>query len=205
MLLALALHLNVAIMPAPDYRGSLIDRVIEETGQRVSAGDSVTALHSLEAFRHEVADSSRLMYETGLVHRLLGNNNRAEPLFIGATSSDPNLAAAWYDLGEIYLIRGELEDAMVAFSNASDLTEEHPSGWAGPYRMAEVAGLQNDAVRFEQSLEQAIERGFPLSDVIAGDENWGSFFEERDLGDVLMRIISVYGFPSVLESWQLDQ
>ena len=204
MLVALALQLNVAIIPAPDYRGSLIDRVIEETERSIAAGNALNALHRLEAFRREVADSPKLMYETGLIHRLLGNNGRAEPLLVEATSGDPNLAAAWYDLGEIYLIQRELSDAMVAFSNASDLTEEHPSGWAGPYRMAEVAGLQNDAVIFEQSLEQAIDRGFPLSDVIAGDENWGSFFEDRDLGDVLMRVISVYGFPSVLESWQLD-
>jgi tetratricopeptide (TPR) repeat protein len=205
VLLAFSFYFNIAIMPAPSYRDSLIDRVIGEAEQRIAAGDAVSALNRLEAFRYEVTDSSRLMYETGLVHRILGNNNSSEPLFIAATVGDPTLAAAWYDLGEIYLIGGKLEDAMVVFSNAANLTEEHPNGWAGPYRMAEVAGLLGDVVRFEQSLEQAIDRGFPLSDVIAGDENWGSFFEDRNLEDVMMRIISVYGFSSVLDSWQLDQ
>jgi tetratricopeptide (TPR) repeat protein len=204
MLLTISLSF-LAIMPAPSYRDSLIDRAIEEAEQRIAAGDGATALSGLKAFRYEVADSPNLMYETGLAHRLLGDNESAAPLLIEATREDPALAAAWYDLGEIYLTEGQLEEAMVAFSSASNLTEDHPNGWAGPYRMAEVAGLLNDAVKFEQSLEQAIDRGFPLSDVIAGDENWGSFFDDRDLGDVLMRIISVYGFPSVLDSWQLDQ
>jgi len=202
MLLAAALHLNLGIMPSPSYRDSLVERAIDDAEQLIASGEAVTALKRLEAFREEVADSSILIYETGLIHRFLGNNDKAVPLFISATRENPTLAAAWYDLGEIYLYESELQDALLAFSNAASLTEDHPNGWAGPYRMAEVAGLQSDVVLFEQSLEQAIDRGFPLPDVIAGDANWGSFLNDRDVGDVLMRIISVYGFSTVLESWQ---
>ena len=113
---------------------------------------------------------------------------------------DGSLAAAWYDLGELQLMKNALEPAKESFQRATVLTADHPQGWAGPYRLAEVAGFQKDAIAFEHHLEEAFRRGFSMSRTIRGDPRWAVFMQQEALAAVLVKLATLYGEEAVLDS-----
>ncbi|MEE2750065.1 MAG: hypothetical protein VX519_01435 [Myxococcota bacterium] len=187
-------------VPAPDYRLELLARVELETHRLLESGKPQQALEHIQTFRKQVTDEPRLAYEESLVLRHLGRTADATQLLETTLSLDRTLAAAWYDLGELQLMDDKLETAKTSFQQAADLTVEHPQGWAGPYRLAEVAGFQNNPAEFEQHLEEALRRGFSMSRTIQGDPRWAAFMQQEALAVILIRLATVYGEESVLES-----
>jgi len=185
---------------APDYRLELLDRVERETQRLLESGKPEQALEHIQTFRKQVTDEPRLAYEESLVLRHLGRAQDALELLEITLSQDKTLAAAWYDLGELQLIDDKLEAAKSSFQHAADLTVEHPQGWAGPYRLAEVAGFQNNPADFGQHLEEALRRGFSMARTIQGDPRWTGFMQQEELAMILIRLATVYGEESVLES-----
>ena len=185
---------------APDYRLELLDRVERETHRLLESGKPEQALEHIQTFRKEVTDEPRIAYEESLVLRHLGRTQEAFKLLETTLAKDNTLAAAWYDLGELQLMDDKLETAKSSFQHAADLTAEHPQGWAGPYRLAEVAGFQNNPADFEQHLEEALRRGFSMSRTIQGDPRWTGFMQQEALAMILIRLATVYGEESVLES-----
>ena len=187
-------------VPAPDYRAELLSRVELETHRLLESGQAELALTHIQTFRKEVTDEPRLAYEESLVLRHMGRSQEALKLLEYTLSEDDTQAAAWYDLGELQLIGDDLEAAKAAFQKATELTEDHPQGWAGPYRLAEVAGFQKDADSFEQHLEEALRRGFSMSRTIQGDARWIQFMQQEALARILLRLATVYGEEAVIES-----
>lgn len=191
----------LAELPAPDYRAALLDRVEHETDRLLENGEPEQALAHIREFRAEVADDPRLAYEEALVLRHLDRTREAEKLLTVVLQGDPTLAAAWYDLGEIHLSKNRLDKARDAFTQATVLTADHPQGWAGPYRLAEIAGFQEDPEAFEGHLQVALRRGFSFQRTVAGDPRWGAFLEIPALATILRQLMTVVGEEEVLESW----
>jgi len=190
-----------AELPPPDYRASLLDRIEHETDRLLENGEPEQALAHIRSFRSHLTDDPRLAYEEALVLRHLERPNQSVKLLKVALEGNPKLAAAWYDLGEIRLVQGKLDDAEAAFVKASALTESHPHGWAGPYRLAEIAGFRGSAEAFEHQLEEALRRGFSFQRTVLGDSRWAGFMQNPKLASILRRLTTVYGEESVLKSW----
>ena len=191
-----------AEVPPPDYRTALLERIEHETDRLLENGEPEQALAHVHRFRTQVTDDPRLAYEEALVLRHLERPKRAAKLLNEAIEGDPELAAAWYDLGEIRLIQGKLDEAQAAFVQATVLTEFHPHGWAGPYRLAEIAAFRGEADDFERQLEEALRRGFSFQRTVSGDARWAEFMKNPELASILRRLTTVYGEESVLESWR---
>jgi len=203
MLLALLVSLSAAQaeLPAPDYREVLVAAAESEADALIAAGELEAALALVERFRAEVADHPRLVYEEGLVRRLSGDSDAALELLEASVASDPTLAHAWYDLGEVRLQRGDEGGAAEAFERASEMSEQHPQGWAGPFRLAELAGRRGDAAGFERWLKEALRRGFTFR-VVVQDPTWKGFLSTPGLSEILRRMATVYGNEEVIRTWE---
>jgi tetratricopeptide (TPR) repeat protein len=195
----------LAEVPAPDYRAALLDRIEQETDRLLENGEPEQALAHIREFRAEVADDPRLAYEEALVLRHLDRTREAEKLLTVVLHGDPSLAAAWYDLGEIHLSKNALEEAEKAFQQAATLTADHPQGWAGPYRLAEIAGFRGDPEAFAGHLQEALRRGFSFQRTVAADPRWGAFLKNPALAAVLRQLTTVVGEEEVLESWSITE
>ncbi|HJN76445.1 MAG TPA: tetratricopeptide repeat protein [Myxococcota bacterium] len=200
-MIALWVGLASAELPPPDYREQLLAAVEGEADARIAEGDLDGALDLVQRFRKHVTEDARLVYEEGLVRRLQGDTEEAEALYAKALEMDPSLGFAWYDLGELHLASGDLDAAELAFARATALTAEHPNGWAGPFRQAELAGRRGDALAFDQHLKVALSRGFVFR-TVAGDPTWTAFLRDPVLGDVMTRLMTVYGEEQLLKEWK---
>ena len=172
-----------------------------EADARIAEGDLEGALDLVQRFRRHVTEDARLVYEEGLVRRLQGETAQAEALYSQALEMDPGLAFAWYDLGELHLEAGDLAAADEAFARATALTEDHPQGWAGPFRQAELAGRRGDTEAFSEHLRVALSRGFVFR-TVAGDPTWTGFLRDPVLGEVMTRLMTVYGEEALLRDWR---
>ena len=190
-----------AELPPPDYRDALLSAAEAEADLRIAEGDLDGAHDLVTRFRERVEDDARLVYELGLIARLRGDAALSERLVRQALEMDPELGFAWYDLGELLLLDGDLREAQLAFERAAALTADHPNGWAGPFRLAELAGLQGDVEAFDRELKVAVSRGFQFKTVV-GDPTWTGFLEDPALGEVLERLIVVYGEEHILPGWR---
>ena len=195
------LSLVHAELPPPDYRDQVLAQVEATADQLLAEGHAPQALELIRAFRDQVEDDPRLVYEEGLALRLLGEDKEAERRLRQAVEQDPSLFYAWYDLGELELARGELALAEEAFQHASAGSEDHPNGWAGPFRLAELAGRRGDPIGFDEHLREAVHRGFRFA-TVTQDPTWTGFLRDPALGEVLRRHLVVYGEEQLLEHWQ---
>lgn len=191
----------LAELPPPDYRAALLADVEAEADRLLNAGQAEAAREMVHAFREEVADDARLVYEEGLILNLLGDPKRAESLYREALERDQTLAAAWYDLGGLLLLRGEDEEAEEALERASALTVEHPAGWAAPLQLALIAARRQDADGMERALREALRRGLRFTD-IAGHPEWTAILRDPTLGPVLSGLVTVYGEGRLLDAWR---
>lgn len=185
----------------PDYAESLAIAAEAEADQLLADGRLEEALTLVRAFRASVLEHPRIAYEEALILRHMDRADEAADLLLEVTTEHPDMAAPWYDLGEIYLSRGRMAEARAAFQEATRRTEEHPLGWAGPYRLAEVAAFEEDPQAFEAALREALRRGFSFSRTVGGDPRWAGFLAHPALGPILRQIVTVYGEEAVLETW----
>jgi len=145
-----------------------------------------------------VADDPGVLYELAFSLNRQGRGERAEKAYLRVTVLEPGNAAAWYDLGELWLEKGDLDGAQDAFSKATSLRPEH---WVGPFRLAEVAGRKGDVETFERWLKAALRNGFTPS-LVVQDPTWKGFFRDASLGDVIRRLITVYGDETLLDAFR---
>ncbi len=153
-------------------------------------------------FRTRVSDHPRLVYEEGLLLRHQGELTASRERLALAVAQDPSLGFAWYDLGEVTLLLGEREPAREAFTRALVGTEEHPSGWVVPLKLAEMAAQEQDTDDWDRWLRECFRRGFSLAlvpDNPAWADQWRAHLAHPRLGDVLRRLATVYGEESALE------
>ena len=195
------LGLARAELPPPDYREQVLAEIEAAADALLAQGQAEEALVLVQEVREHVEDDPRLIYEEGLALRLLSRPEEAEERLREAVEADPGLFYAWYDLGELELARGDLDAAELAFQRASEGSEEHPNGWAGPFRLAELAGRRGDPLAFDEHLREAVHRGFRFADVTR-DPTWTGFLRDPVLGEVLKRHLVVYGEEHLLEHWQ---
>lgn len=203
----------LSAVPLPDYREDLararwyeVNAVLEDAcryeplQRAVACSERVDeAIALARSFQQHVFPDAGLAYLVALAERYKGREDAAERGFRQALELDAHYDAAWHDLGELLLLRGDLDGADQAFAEVTDLLTQGPNAWVGPWRQAEVAAHQRDAPRFEGHLKEAIRRGFRFR-TIAGLPNWREFYADPVLRVSIRKLVTVYSEPSVLDT-----
>lgn len=201
-----------AEIPLPSYRDELVDQRWEEVNGLLTEGCAVDrypvmckegtvdrAIAHAEAFQRSVVRAASLEYLAGLANRYGGRDDEAIRRYQAAIALDANRADAWYDLGEIWMSRGDTAEARRAFEQVRTLRSEGELAWFGPWRLAEVSALEHDPVGLELNIKDALRKGFSFRQ-IAGQENWRGFYADPALTDTLDKLLTVYADPGVRES-----
>jgi tetratricopeptide (TPR) repeat protein len=194
----LALAPVLADQAPPDYGRVLAREASARLEELNLQGRYADAVAWGGTFQDQVIEAAEIEYEIAYAWNALGEQGRAERHYRGAIERDPAYAAAWYDLGELLLIAGELSEAEEAFAQAAALRPDH---WAGPFRLAEVAARRGDAARFEEQLRLALASGFSFR-VVVGDANWLGYYRDPALRDVIRRLVTVYSDERLLDAFQ---
>jgi tetratricopeptide (TPR) repeat protein len=185
----------------PDYRAELAARVTEELERLNVEGRHKEAIRRGEAFGEDLFPAATVAYEVAFAYNRLGRVRPALRTYEAALSLDPGYAAAWYDLGELRLARGELDLAESCFSRSSALRPDH---WAGPFRLADLAARRRDSTAFEENFREALRRGFdPLG--IVGDATWRDHARDPVIAPVFARLVTVYGNEELLRMFEVPR
>ena len=116
-------------------------RVVPPTKQAVEPGSPGAAA------------AARRHYDLG---RTLNDNSAAEENhYRAAVSLDPTFAPAYYNLGILYLTRGDMERAIWAHTRFSALT---PEGHEGPFLLGVDHQMRGDLAAAEQAYRRALGR-----------------------------------------------
>lgn len=208
------LGLALAAMPLPDYGAELaksrwydVDRVLtngcrfdpEATAIACDEGTTSLAREMATEFQRVVRPDAGLTYLVALAHRYDGDNGEAIQNYQRSIALDPTYEAAWYDLGEVWLIQGDYDKAAEAFEQVATLRAVGDAAWLGPWRRAEVAAHQHQAEPFETWMREALERGFSFRQ-IEGQPQWKGFYADPALRDSVEKLITVYGTPDTLDT-----
>jgi len=161
--------------------------------------DSVVS--RIDAFSRAVVRDAGLEYLAGLAYRYDGQEGRARRRYQAAVELDPTYDAAWYDLGELHLLAGRLDQSEAAFEKVAELAVNGDKAWVGPWRLAEVAAARGDAEGFETHIKEALAEGFSFRDV-AGLPNWKAFYADPRLRDTMDKLLTVYATQEVRESFR---
>jgi tetratricopeptide (TPR) repeat protein len=200
LLLLCLLPLRADVQP-PDYGLALAREEAIRLESLNEQGRYPEVVKLGEAFQDDLLESAQVEYEIAFAWNALGEGDRARRHFRRALELDPGDAAAWYDLGEVYLREGSLDEAGEAFARAAALRPEH---WAGPFRLAEIAARRGEAEAFEAHLRTALRNGFSFR-VVVGDSNWLTYYRTPALRDVLKRLVTVYSDERLLEAFEQEE
>ncbi|TNE91331.1 MAG: tetratricopeptide repeat protein [Deltaproteobacteria bacterium] len=198
MLLLLA-SLAFAELPLPSYEDELSRIAEREISRLMERGEVDEALAVAARFRTHVTDTAHVAYLEGLIHNRSGSLDAAEAAYRRSLRLRQDLPEAWYDLGEILLVKGEYAEAAECFSQSSALYPSGPESWRSPLREAEAAGHLRHPEDFERHLKRALERGFSFRE-IEGLPQWQTFYADPLLKDPLTKLVTVYGRPETLHS-----
>ena len=215
MFLLILSQLAHAEMPLPTYSDWLGQAKWYEVNAQLEANcrfstmasavicEDLPALEALieetESFQKHVLRDAGLEYLVGLSWRYQGNAARARAKYLAAVALDPDYSAPWSDLGELYIVAGEYDDANRAFAEVTRLVADGPNAWIGPWRQAEVAAHRQDPEAFEQHMHQALKRGFSFRQ-IEGLPNWKAFYADPAMRDSIEKMITVYGSTAIIDS-----
>jgi tetratricopeptide (TPR) repeat protein len=189
--------LSATAAPAlPDYRVVLGANLAESVAGLNEAGRYREAIKRAGKMQRAVGRLAAVSYEAGYAHYRLGEYEVALRHYDAALAQDPQMSSAAYDRGEIRLITGERDMALVDFQMVVHLRPKH---WAGHFRLAHIAGLTGDPIRFEEHLMDALHFGFEL-EVVMTDPAWGSFVPDDQLRPVLRKVVALYG-NAQLSTW----
>ena len=195
----LLLPLAFAETPLPSFEDELSREVEARVEALFAAGKPEEALAASRRFRESITDTPHLAYLDGLVLNRAGRLDEAEAAYRRSIAQSALLPEAWYDLGELLLVRGAFVEAGEAFAHATRLYPVGREAWRSPLRQAEVAGYLRQPEAMEAHLKVALARGFSFRD-IEGVAHWQQFYADPLLRDALRKLLTVYSTPDTLES-----
>ena len=76
------------------------------------------ALQQILLIKPAARDNPRLYFDLGLTYMALGEEQKAEQVYLKAIQLDQNYAPAWNNLGQVYMVRGSYSQAEQAFKKA---------------------------------------------------------------------------------------
>ena len=197
--LLLFLSTSQAEIPLPSYIDDVTSRTWIQVNHRIELGEYKEAIELARRFQRQVTEDAGLEYLIGDAWRRQGEDRKAKKYYLRAVSLDPDLTAAWYDLGEVQLVGGDYEAAKQSFTEVDRLLPAGQRGWLGPWRLAEIAAHQQDPAVFETNMKEAIRRGFSFR-TIEGLPNWQAFYGDPVMRDSIEKMVTVYGEPSTLDT-----
>ncbi len=191
-ILQLVLTSALAETPLPSYEDQVIREKWYEVNELLEAGLPAEAEAKATAFQEQVTPDGGLEYLVGLSWRIRDDGAAAEKHYRRALELNPNLQEAWSDLGELLLIRGELQESEKCYREVSRLVPAGRFGWLGPQRLAEIAAHRHDPEEFDVWMHEALRRGFSIYS-IAGLPNWQGFYADPAMHDTVAKFVTVYG------------
>ena len=81
-------------------------------------GEPGLALQQILLIKPAARDNPRLYFDLGLTYMALGEEQKAEQVYLKAIQLDQNYAPAWNNLGQVYMVRGSYSQAEQAFKKA---------------------------------------------------------------------------------------
>jgi tetratricopeptide (TPR) repeat protein len=181
--------------PLPDYRAAVLATAAAHAAALNAAGRYPDAVDYGRRFVGRVTPTAGVAYEVAYAWNRMGDLSAALAWYGRALELDPEHAASRYDRGEILLALGRDEEAAPDLEAAARLRPDH---WAVHFRLAMLAGRAGDRDRFEVHLTDALRQGFDFR-AVASDAEWRAFARDDKLGDVIAKLIVVYGDERVLE------
>jgi tetratricopeptide (TPR) repeat protein len=200
LLLATCLGAALAARAPTDYRAALGADISSQASALNAQGRFKEAAALIERFHSAVEVLAPSAYEAGYALNRLGETEAALVQYSAAIAADPELAAARYDRGEIYLRQSRWAQASVDFEV---VVRVRPGHWAGHFRLAQLAGVAVDPAGMDKHLTDAIRSGFDLK-VLTQDDVWRRFAKNPELGAVLRKIIILYTDESLLKDLGLQ-
>lgn len=198
-LILLWLGVAQAEMPLPSYRTAATRAAWYDVNELVEARRYEEAIARAEAFEETVTETAGLEYLVGLSWRMLDDGKKAEAHLRRSVELDPEYAAPWGELGEIYMVQGRFDEARTCFEHVTELVQTGPGATSGPRRLAEIAAQQGDAPAFETHIREALRRGFSFRE-IAGLPNWQRYYADPRVRDSIEKMVTVYGDKRILET-----
>ena len=190
--------LATGAMEPPSYEEELVQRVVRSAETLNQAGRYREAIQLCKDFQRQFTWRAVLLYEQAFALNALQRDDEARRAYQRAVELEPSHAASWYDLGELELQAGRIDAAAEAFEQAALLRPDH---WAGPFRLAEIAARRGDPRQFEIQLKRALAQGFSFQ-VVVVDPHWREYYREPALGEVMRRLVTVYGDERLLEAFE---
>jgi tetratricopeptide (TPR) repeat protein len=147
-----------------------------------------------DAFRKEVFNGVSIQYELALILNQNGDLDKAYDRYTEILAGDPDHVPSLYDRGEILLLQGEYEAASVDLRKLLSL---RPEEWVVHFRLAEIAGYQEDPSQMEYHILKALRHGFLLSSLVESGQHWHTWSKHPTLGLILKQIFLLYGSESL--------
>ena len=147
--------------------------------ERLNArGEFEAVLEHGARFSKRVEPAGVVTYEMAYAANRQGQLPEALALYDRAIDEDPDLAAAFYDRGELLPERGDDADARADFLRAAALRPDH---WAVHFRLAHMAGRAGDPQLLQEHLMEALRHGFDFR-TITSDPDWRAWARNPKLG-----------------------
>src|SRR5688572_11784807 len=185
--------------PLPAGPDAVARTAAAEVDALVDAERYEDAVARAQAWERTVRESAGLAWRTGRAYRFLDDRYAAERHLHRAVGLDPELAAAWGDLGEVYLSQWRYAEAVPCFERLAVLVPSGPGAALGPRRLAEIAAAQGDPEAFEDHVREALRRGFSFRE-IAGLPSWQRFYADPRMRDAITKMVTVHGDRTVLDT-----
>ena len=188
---------TVGLAPAPDYRAEL--------GQRLAAQVHMVAdIEGLDAairFAAEVEDAVgalvEVRYQAALARNQAGHIRPAIKAYGRVLELDPDHVGALYDRAELWLVAGTDADRIQARADLERAEALRPDHWAVPYRLALMAGQEQQTAQLEAAMTRSIRAGLDLR-LLLQDPAWLPLLRSEVTGGVLRRIVITYGSEALL-------
>ena len=154
--------------PAYDtYQARFYERLGAECLKR--AGPMPQCFSLLETSLTFDAKAPQVHFTLGRYYTALGDLKKATGAFLRAVELAPELSPAYIALGDVYLMRGEVEDARRQYQVVA---ERHPEQGLPRYKLATAHAAEAEEADALKELAAAIERGFKDAASLRADPAW---------------------------------
>ena len=184
--------------PAPDYRSELGVRYAGELRLLADREGVEAAMVRAAEIESHVGPLLEVRYEAALARNQAGAIRPAIQAYGRVLALDPDHVGALYDRGELWLVAGSPADRSKARADLERAETLRPDHWAIPYRLALLAGQEQDQEAMVDALTRALRSGLELG-LLATDPAWNTLLRDAESRPVLIRFVRTYGSDALVQ------
>lgn len=187
----------VCLAPAPDYRAELGARLAAHVQHVADVEGLDAAIRFAAEVEDDVGSLVDVRYQAALARNQAGHIGPAIKAYGRVLALDPDHVGALYDRAELWLVAGSSEDRVQARADLERAEVLRPDHWAVPYRLALLAGQNQQTAQLEAAMTRSISAGLDLR-LLLQDPAWLPLLRREATGGVLRRIVATYGSEALL-------